>query len=651
MKKTIGIFAHVDAGKTTFSEQLLYHTQSIKTRGRVDHKEAFLDSHKIEKERGITVFSDIGVFKYEDSEYYLIDTPGHIDFSPEMERAMGVLDYAILLISAVEGVQGHTETVWQLLRKNKIPTFIFINKIDREGANSKRVLQEIRNTLSKEVCLIKEELHDLNDKNIEFIAERDEELLDFYIDKGYENEIWLEKSKELIKSEKIFITLEGSALLDKGIREFLDKFHKLSYTNYKYIQEDKDFKGRSFKVKYDDKGNRITFIKALQGELKVKDEIVYSYNGEEIREKINEIRNYNGSRYESKDKISSGEILGVIGISSLRAGMGIGISDLDEFSMIPTLRAKVEFDKNINPREVLKYFKILESEENSLNVVWNEELQEIHISIMGKIQLEVLKEILMDRFNLSVDFGTPEILYKETIKGEVDGFGHFEPLRHYAEVHLKMREGVRGSGITFKNKCHSDFLTTGNQNLIRTHIFEREHKGILTGSAITDIEVTLMNGRAHLKHTEGGDFREATKRAIRQGLENSKNILLEPYYKFRIDVNVNLMGRVISDIQKMSGTFNEPKSYGERIIIEGRGPVATFMNYALDFQSFTKGKGSLSLMFHGYYLCHNSEEVIETKGYNKDADAEYTSSSIFCAKGVGYAVPWYEVKEHIHCLK
>lgn len=651
MKKTIGIFAHVDAGKTTFSEQLLYHTKSIKSRGRVDHKEAFLDNHKIERERGITVFSDIGIFKYEDSEYYLLDTPGHIDFSPEMERAIGVLDYAILLISAVEGVQGHTETVWQLLRKNKVPTFIFINKIDREGADSQKVLQEIRNTLSEEVCLIKENLQDLNDGNIEFIAERDEELLDFYIDKGYENKIWVEKLKELIKREKIFVALEGSALLDEGIKEFLDKFHNLSYSSYGDSEIDKEFKGKVFKVRYDEKGNRVTFIKALQGELKVKDEVIYNFNGEEIREKINEIRSYNGSRYESKDKISSGEILGVIGISSLKPGMGIGVANSEEFLMIPTLRAKVEFDKSVNPREILKCFKILESEENSLNVVWSEELQEIHISIMGKIQLEVLKEILIDRFNLSVEFGTPEILYKETMEGEVDGFGHFEPLRHYAEVYLKIKEGVRGSGITFKNKCHSDFLTRGNQNLIRTHIFEREHKGILTGSTITDLEITLMNGRAHLKHTEGGDFREATKRAIRQGLESAKNILLEPYYRFRIDVDANLMGRVISDVQRMSGILDEPKSYGERVIIEGRGPVATFMNYALEFQAFTRGKGNLSLVFHEYDICHNSEEVIESKGYNKDADAEYTSSSIFCAKGVGYAVPWYEVKEHIHCLK
>ncbi len=671
MKKTIGIFAHVDAGKTTFSEQLLYHTKSIKTRGRVDHKKAFLDSHKIERERGITVFSDIGIFNYEDSEYYLIDTPGHIDFYPQMERAVGVLDYAILLISAVEGVQGHTETVWQLLKKNNIPTFIFINKVDREGSNTQKIIGEIRNTLSSEVCLIEGNLYDLNDENIEFIAERNEELLDFYLDKGYDKNLWVDKLKVFIKTRQIFVVLKGVALLDEGIEEFLKIFHELTYTNYeqgyeknqlnlkdiKFIdknykaQDNNEFRGRVFKIKYDEKGNRVTYIKALEGELRVKDEIIYNAFGEEIREKINEIRSYNGSKYEIKDKIVSGEILGVVGISSLKAGMGIGASDIREFFMIPTLRAKVNFDKKLNPREVLKYFKILESEENSLNVVWSEELQEIHISIMGKIHLEVLKDVFMDRFNLSVDFGTPEILYKETISGMVEGFGHFEPLRHYAEVYLKLKEGPRGSGITFKNQCHNDFLTPGNQNLIKTHIFEGEHKGILTGSTITDLEVTLMKGRAHIKHTEGGDFREATKRAIRQGLESAKNILLEPYYKFKIDVDVNLMGRVISDIKKMSGTFNEPKSYGQRVIIEGKGPVATFMNYALEFQAFIKGKGSLSFVFHGYDICHNSEEVIEAIGYNKDADKEYTSSSIFCAKGVGYAVPWHEVKEHIHCLK
>ncbi|MEG1255758.1 translation factor GTPase family protein [Clostridium sp.] len=663
MKKTIGIFAHVDAGKTTFSEQLLYHTNSIRTRGRVDHKEAFLDSHKIEKERGITVFSDIGIFNYKDDNYYLIDTPGHIDFSPEMERAIGVLDYAIVLISAVEGVQGHTETVWNLLQKNSIPTFIFINKIDREGSRVDAVLDEMRNTLNSNVCLLPERsLQGLKEETIEFIADRDEELLEIYLENGYNEELWITKLKNLIKENKVFIGITGAALLDEGVEEFLEIFHCLTYTSYsenlkeainiKSLGEDKEiFKARVFKVIYDEKGNRITFLKGIEGELRVKDQITYKAKGQELSEKINEIRSYNGSRYEGRDNLVPGEILGVVGLSSLNPGMGIGVSDIVNYEMVPTLRAKVIFEEKLNQRDVLKFFKILESEESSLNVIWSEEFQQIHISIMGSIQLEVLKEVLKDRFDLKVEFGTPEILYKETIRGEGDGCGHFEPLRHYAEVYLKLEEGPRGSGITFENKCHSDFLTTGNQNLIRTHIFEKEHRGILTGSTITDIKVTLVTGRAHNKHTEGGDFREATKRALRQGLEKVENILLEPYYKFKIDVDINLMGRVLSDIQKMSGEFEEPRSYSNRVIITGRGPVATFMNYSLDFQAFTRGKGSLSLVFLRYDICHNTEEIIEKKGYNKDADPEYTSSSIFCAKGVGYSVPWDQVREHMHCLK
>lgn len=648
MKKTIGIFAHVDAGKTTFSEQVLYHTKSIRNRGRVDHKEAFLDSHKIEKERGITVFSDIGVFSYKDSKYYLIDTPGHIDFSPEMERTIIVLDYAVLLISAVEGVQGHTETIWNLLRKNSIPTFIFINKIDREGADLVSLEKEIKNSLSQDICFFdQDDLSGFSYDVIEFISERDEELLEIYLEEGYNESLWIEKLKILIKENKIFIAKKGAALLDKGVKEFLNIFNELTFTEYK---EKDNLSARVLKVKYDEKGNRVTFLKVLSGELKIKDEVVYLANGETISEKINEIRQYNGSKIEVRNKIVAGEVLGVVGLSKMLSGMAIGAEDFITKDMMPTLRAKVIINSKINPQEVLKYFRILESEENTLNVLWDESFQEIHISIMGTIQLEVLKEVLNDRFNLDIEFGNPEILYKETIRGKADGFGHFEPLRHYAEVYLKLEEGVRGQGITFENKCHSDFLTVGQMNLVQTHIFEKEHRGILIGSPITDIKVTLVTGRAHNKHTSGGDFREATKRALRQGLENVENLLLEPYYKFKIDVDMSLIGRVISDIQKMSGEFSEPKSNGNRVIVIGIGPVATFMNYPLEFQSFTKGKGNLSLVFYKYNVCHNQEEVIASKCYNKDADPEYTSSSIFCSKGEGFLVKGKDVKEYMHCL-
>lgn len=648
MKKTFGIFAHVDAGKTTFSEQILYYTKSIRKKGRVDYKEAFLDSQKVEKERGITVFSDVGTFSYDGDTYYLIDTPGHIDFSPEMERTLSILDYAILVVSAVEGIQGHTETLWNLLKNRKIPTFIFINKIDRVGADVNKVYQQLKRRFSEDICLLSNNsLMNLSDEEIEFIAGKDEELLNLYFEDNYNNQLWINKLKFLVKERQIFVASSGSALLDQGVREFLDIFNKLTMTNYELADI---FTGKVFKIRYDEKGTRITYIKALSGLLKVKDELVYNHNGEEIREKVNEIRAYNGVKYEIKDVASAGDVFAVTGISNMKAGMGIGIEDSTQ-EMIPTLTAKVLYDSTVNIKEVLKYLKILESEEKTLNVQYDEILKEMHINVMGKIQLEVLKEIIQERFNLNVEFDKPEILYKETIGNEVNGYGHFEPLRHYAEVHLKLLPGERGEGIVFENRCHNDYLTPGQQNLIKTHIFEKKHRGILTGSEIDDIKVILITGRAHIKHTEGGDFREATKRALRQGLDSAENILLEPYYNFKIEVDNQLLGRVLSDVQKMNGTFNEQQSVGDRVIITGRGPVATFMDYSLEFQALSKGKGGLSLMYGGYDVCHNAEEVIERIGYNKDADPEYTSSSIFCAKGVGYSVKGDEVVNYMHCLK
>ena len=648
MKKTFGIFAHVDAGKTTFSEQILYYTKSIRKKGRVDYKEAFLDSQKVEKERGISVFSDVGTFSYDGDTYYLIDTPGHIDFSPEMERTLSILDYAILVVSAVEGIQGHTETLWNLLKNRKIPTFIFINKIDRVGADVNKVYQQLKRRFSEDICLLSNNsLMNLSDEEIEFIAGKDEELLNLYFEDNYNNQLWINKLKFLVKERQIFVASSGSALLDQGVREFLDIFNKLTMTNYELADI---FTGKVFKIRYDEKGTRITYIKALSGLLKVKDELVYNHNGEEIREKVNEIRAYNGVKYEIKDVASAGDVFAVTGISNMKAGMGIGIEDSTE-EMIPTLTAKVLYDSTVNIKEVLKYLKILESEEKTLNVQYDEILKEMHINVMGKIQLEVLKEIIQERFNLNVEFDKPEILYKETIGNEVNGYGHFEPLRHYAEVHLKLLPGERGEGIVFENRCHNDYLTPGQQNLIKTHIFEKKHRGILTGSEIDDIKVILITGRAHIKHTEGGDFREATKRALRQGLDSAENILLEPYYNFKIEVDNQLLGRVLSDVQKMNGTFNEQQSVGDRVIITGRGPVATFMDYSLEFQALSKGKGGLSLMYGGYDVCHNAEEVIERIGYNKDADPEYTSSSIFCAKGVGYSVKGDELVNYMHCLK
>ena len=646
MKKTIGILAHVDAGKTTFSEQVLYNTKSIRNRGRVDHKNSFLDSHDIEKERGITIFSDQAIFELGDNTYYLIDTPGHIDFSTEMERAIGVMDYAIVIISAVEGVQGHTETVWRLLRKYNVPTLIFINKLDRINANKDKVIVEIKRVLSKDVVYINENIkvEELSEELIEFISDYDENLLERYFEGDYNKEDWIEVFKKLIKECRVFPCFGGSALQCEGISEFLENLDELTYTEY---DENKEFSGRVYKIRHESNGNRITFIKALEGKLKVRDEITTKNN---IKEKINSIRMYNGSKFKTVDEIKAGDIFAVTGLTNENIGDGLGnILENTKYNMVPTLMSKVIFDKSNNIKDVLGYFKILDAEDPALDVIWSEQLQEIHVHIMGKIQLEILKEVVKERFNLDIDFGPCKILYKETIKGEVKGYGHFEPLKHYAEVHLKLEPLNRNSGIDFENKCHADHLTTGHMNLVKTHIFEREHHGVLTGSPLTDIKVTLLTGRAHNKHTEGGDFREATFRALRQGLEKAENILLEPYYKFKIDVELDYMGRVLSDIQRLSGSFNPPEINEDRVTITGRGPVKTFMDYSAEVIAFSKGKGSMNLVFDGYDECHNTEEVIEEIGYRRDADIEYTSSSIFCSKGQGYVVHWDKVEEEMHC--
>lgn len=651
MNKTIGIFAHVDAGKTTFSEQLLYHTKSIKSIGRVDHENSFLDNNNIERKRGITVFSGQGVFNYKDSTYYLIDTPGHIDFSTEMERAIAVMDYAILIISGVEGVQGHTETLWQLLRKYKVPIFFFINKIDRVGANLSLVIEEIKANLTYDICFIDESFNEneISEDIIEFVAERNEELLEKYIEGAYESKAWINAMKHMIKENKIYPCFSGSALQDIGIETFLDNLDMLTFTEY---CNEEEFSGRVYKIRHDEDGNRITYIKALSGTLKVKEEVCFG-SGEDISyEKVNEIRIYNGDKFKNVERISAGDVFAATGLKSLLPGDGVGtLKEKINYEMIPTLKSKVIFDEKLNSKEVLSYFKILEAEDPALNIIWNEKLQEIQVHIMGVIQLEVLKQLMEERFNLFIEFGPCEILYKETILSKTHGYGHFEPLKHYAEVHLKIEQGERNSGITFENLCHNDDLPPGNQNLVKTHIFEREHHGILTGSPLTDLKITLITGRAHNKHTSGGDFREATFRALRQGIEKVENILLEPYYTFKIEVDIDYMGRVLSDIQKLKGSFQSPETFNNKVVIKGRGPVATFMNYPMDFVSFTKGKGKLNFIFEGYDICHNQEEIIKKIGYDKDADMEYTSTSVFCSKGQGILVSGEEAEEYMHCLR
>ncbi|MGB2993307.1 MAG: translation factor GTPase family protein [Paenisporosarcina sp.] len=650
MNKTIGVFAHTDAGKTTFAEQILFHTKSIKNRGRVDHKDAFLDSHEIERQRGITVFADQATFSYEDSTYYLIDNPGHIDFSPEMERSVQVMDYAIVILSAVEGIEGHTTTIWQMLRKHNIPTFFFINKTDREGANVKNVVQEINQDFSSDIFDMTDAFQqaEMTENLIEFLAERHEILLEHYMDSGYQKDLWLSTMKELIKEGKIFPCSNGSALQDIGISGFLEKFHLLTVTNY--LNEDA-FSGRVYKIRHDEKGTRITFVKSLSGTVSVRDEVSYGNGEYRNTEKIMQIRVYNGNIYKTVEHVKAGELFAVSGLSSASTGDGLGtVHEKAVYEMVPTLKSKVVFDSSVHIKEALRYFQLLDIEDPSLNVTWEERLQEIHIHVMGTIQLEILKQIIKERFHLEVSFEEPKILYKESIDSTVNGYGHFEPLKHYAEVHLKIEPAPRNSGIAFENVCHANDLSIGNQNLVRHHLFEKTHNGLLTGSPLTDMKITLLTGRADNKHTSGGDFREATYRALRQGLEKAQNLVLEPYYRFKIKVDLDQMGKVLSDIQIAHGTFDSPITEGNKALLTGKVPVATFMNYASELASFTQGKGVLNLVFGGYERCHNEPEVIERISYNKNADSDYSSSSVFCAKGKGYTVPWDLAEAEMHGL-
>ncbi|MDD3223199.1 MAG: TetM/TetW/TetO/TetS family tetracycline resistance ribosomal protection protein [Clostridium sp.] len=648
MKKTIGILAHVDAGKTTFAEQILYHTKSIRKLGRVDHGNSFMDTSAVEKQRGITVFSDQAIFNYKGSTYYLIDTPGHADFSSEMERAISIMDYAVIVISASDGIQSQTEIIWELLKKHKIPVFFFINKTDRVGCNVQNVIESINSNFTKDTFLIDEAIDgncNMSEELIEFTAERRESLLNRYFDSGYDKILWLDTLKELIKENKFYPCLSGSALKNIGIDNFIDKLHNLTYTSYDEKVE-KDFKGIVYKIKHDESKNKLSYIKILSGSIKIKSEIKVS----NTLEKINEIRMYNSNKFETVSEAYAGDVVALKGISLVKAGMAIGnlLSANNKFEITPTLKSKVIFSNSLNPKDVLNIFKILEEEDPALNVNWNEGLKEIQISILGKIQLEVLKEIILQRFNLKVDFGPCKILYKETIKNSVLGAGHFEPLRHYAEVHLKIEPAKRNSGIHFTNKCSNDDLSVGNQNLVRTHIFERTHHGILTGSPITDLNITLLTGRSHVKHTCGGDFRQATYRALSQGLEKAQNLLLEPYYKFRIKIHNEYLGRVLSDIKKFSGNFNPPELVNENYIITGSAPYETIMDYPSNISAFTKGTGSIMLIFKGYYECHNSSEVIEKIGYNRNSDIENTSSSVFCSKGQPFVVPGNKSDEFMH---
>ncbi|MDE5604717.1 MAG: TetM/TetW/TetO/TetS family tetracycline resistance ribosomal protection protein [Eubacterium sp.] len=637
MKKiVVGVLAHVDSGKTTLSEALLYQSGNISKLGRVDHRDSFLDTFSLERDRGITIFSKQAVLKYKDTEFTLLDTPGHVDFSAETERTLQVLDYAILVISGTDGIQSHTHTLWKLLAKYNVPCFIFVNKMDLEGADKQDILTELKTKFSDGCvdfgCTDKNELY-------ENLAVCDETLLNQY----YESEeINKNDIINCIKSRKIFPCLFGSALKLTGVEEFLDCLY--SYTAMpKYSNE---FAGKVYKIS-EDKGQRLTFLKVTGGSLKVKEILKSDKN--KSAEKVNQIRIYSGERFSTIDEAEAGTICAVMGITFTHPGDGLGTEKNSSLPVLePVLTYKLNIPNTIDAHTALAKMRILENEDPQLKVVWNERLSEIQVQLMGDIQLEILQTIIKERFGIDATFSKGNIIYKETISDKVEGIGHFEPLRHYAEVHLLMKPTKRDSGLVFKVECKDEILDRNWQRLILTHLYEKTHIGVLTGSPITDMEITLVSGRAHAKHTEGGDFRQATYRAVRQGLRSADSILLEPIYEFTLEVPTENIGRAMTDIQRMFGNFNPPETIGEISAISGTAPVSTMYDYSRDVMQYTHGKGKLMCSLKGYEPCHNTEEIINAIGYDCDADVDNPCDSVFCSHGAGYNVKWNEVKSHMH---
>lgn len=633
---TVGILAHVDSGKTTLSEALLYTSGNITKLGRVDHRDSFLDTFSLERDRGITIFSKQAILNYRDTQYTLLDTPGHVDFSAETERTLQVLDYAILVISATDGVQSHTATLWKLLQKYHIPCFVFINKMDLDGADKDRILHQIKSKLS-ENCL------DFSDTGstdfFENAALCDDRLLTLY-ESGKIHTADIVRS---IKKRRIFPCLFGSALKLSGVTEFLNVLDEYS----KMPSYGKDFGAKVFKISQDNQKNRLTFLKVTGGTLKVK-EILSSQNNQDS-EKVNQIRIYSGEKFNAVDEAPAGTVCAVTGITFARSGDGLGVEKNSALPVLePVLTYRLDITDGTDSHTVLEKMRILEAEDPQLRVVWNERLGEIQVQLMGDIQLEILQSIIAQRFGIAVTFGKGNIIYKETINETVEGIGHFEPLRHYAEVHLLLKPGQRNSGLIFRSECKEDILDKNWQRLILTHLYEKTHIGVLTGSPITDMEIVLASGRAHPKHTEGGDFRQATYRAVRQGLRSAESVLLEPMYEFSLEVPSECIGRAISDIQRMSGTFEQPQTVGESTVITGTAPVAEMSDYTREVVQYTHGKGHLVCTFSGYDICHNPDQVIEAIGYDCDSDTDNTADSVFCSHGAGYIVKWDEVKSHMH---
>lgn len=626
------LLAHVDAGKTTLSEALLYESGVIRTRGRVDHKDAFLDTSPLERERGITIFSKQACFSYGNMDVTMLDTPGHVDFSSEMERTLQVIDYAVLIISGTDGVQGHTETVWKLLQKYRIPTFFFVNKMDLPGADKAAVLKELQAKLSP-YCVDFTEEEELLCENV---AMCEETLLETYLEEGTFD---LKKEvRRLVSGTLLYPCYFGSALQNEGVEALLEGLE--SYTKMPEYQ--KEFAGKVYKITRDDAGQRLTHMKLTGGELKLRDEIEGIGKG-------NEIRVYSGEKYTLQQEVKAGDICAVPGFTDTYAGQGVGKeADFCANQLAPVCNYQILLPEGTEEAIAWRQLKQLEEEDPNLHLSWQAQTREIFIQPMGEVQLEVIKRMVSERYGMDIAFGSATILYRETIEDTVIGMGHFEPLRHYAEVHLKMEPLPRGSGLQFVTECSEDELDLNWQRLILTHLGEKEFTGVLTGSPITDIKFTLIAGRAHLKHTEGGDFRQATYRAVRQGLRQAKSRLLEPMYQFRMEVPMEQIGRVMSDVGKMHGTFRQQPDDGEMSAIEGICPVASMAGYGTEFAAFTKGRGRMTLSFCGYEPCHNESEVVKNCKYDPDADVENTADSVFCAHGSGFVVPWNEVAKHVH---
>lgn len=632
---SVGVLAHVDAGKTTLSEGMLYLSGRIRNMGRVDHGDAFLDTYELERERGITIFSKQAVFRWKDMEITLLDTPGHVDFSAEMERVLQVLDCAVLVISAADGVQSHTVTLWRLLKRYEIPVFIFVNKMDRPDADREQLVKELKERFG-EGCTDIERVYAGTEENLESLAVCDDGMLEEYLEK---DAISKDTLRQAITARKVFPCWFGSALRAEGIAELLDGLEELSARP----EYGEGFGAKVYKICRDTQGNRLTWLKVTGGVLRVKETLPG------VPGKVNQIRIYSGEKYDMVQEAQAGTVCALTGPEDTHPGQGIGCEGASELPVLePVLTYRIELPDGCDVHTMLRNLRQIEEEEPQLHVVWAEETSEIHIQLMGEVQTEVLQQMVKQRFGVLIGFGEGNIVYKETIKAPVEGVGHFEPLRHYAEVHLLLEPGERGSGMQFLSECGEDVLDRNWQRLILTHLEEREHRGVLTGSSVTDMRITLLTGRAHQKHTEGGDFRQATYRAVRQGLRKAESILLEPYYDFRLELPMENVGRAMSDIQRMSGSFEGPEAEDGQAVLTGSAPVSEMRGYQKEFAAYTGGFGKMFCTLKGYDICHNSEEVISRIGYDADADVENTADSVFCFHGAGVIVPWYEVEEHMH---